>query len=220
MKREIFKYFKCIFGLFLCSVGIVFIMKANLGFSPWTSFYEGVSKSLSLSLGQVHILFGIGIISIDLYLGEIIGSGSLLSILLFGIFVDILTLIFVLHIPNILALKILFIFLGTFLFTYGTYIHMSAGLGLGALDSLMIGLSKKYHVQTGKIRTILEILALALAFLLGGNIGIGTIIFSLFAGTFLEKLFIFHKCEPQNIKHRELKSDIRYIRSYIKFTKH
>lgn len=220
MRREILKYFKCIFGLFVCALGMVLIMKANLGFSPWTSFYEGISKNLSLTLGQVHILFGIWIISIDLYLGEVIGGGSLLSILLFGIFVDILTIIFVIQIPNILALKIFFIFLGTFLFTYGTYIYMSTGLGLGALDSLMIGLSKRYHIQAGRIRNILEMLALTLAFLLGGNIGIGTIIFSLFAGTFLEKLFILHKCEPQNIKHRELKSDIRYIRSHIKSIKH
>ncbi len=220
MKREILKYFRCMLGLFICSFGIVLIVKANLGLSPWTSFYEGISKTLSLSLGQVHILFGICIISIDMYLGEKVGSGSLLSIILFGIFVDILSIILIVRIPNIYAFKIFLIFLGTFLFTLGTCTYMRAGLGLGALDSLMIGLSKRFHMQAGKIRNFLEGFALISATLLDGNIGVGTIIFSLCAGTFLQKIFKLYKCEPQKIEHRELKSEVKYITSHLKIGRH
>ena len=81
MKKEILKYLKLFLGLFVCSLGIIIIIKSNLGFSPWDVLHQGISKVTNLTIGQASIFVGFIIITLDFFLGERIGSGSILNII-------------------------------------------------------------------------------------------------------------------------------------------
>lgn len=84
MKNEILRYFKLFLGLFICSLGVVIIIKSNLGFSPWDVLHQGISKVTHITIGQASIFVGFIVIIIDFFLGERIGSGSVLNIIFVG----------------------------------------------------------------------------------------------------------------------------------------
>ncbi|WP_320047168.1 hypothetical protein [uncultured Ilyobacter sp.] len=81
MKKEIFRYIKLILGFFCCSLGLVIIIKSSLGFSPWDVLQQGISKVGGITIGQAAILVGGTVITLDLFLGERIGSGTILNTL-------------------------------------------------------------------------------------------------------------------------------------------
>ena len=90
MKKEILKYLKLFLGLFVCALGIIVIIKSNLGFSPWDVLHQGISKVTNITIGQASIFVGFIVITLDFYLGERIGSGSILNIIFLGTFMDLI----------------------------------------------------------------------------------------------------------------------------------
>ncbi len=75
-------------GLFLCALGSVITMRANLGFTPWNVFHQGIHNVTGITIGTANTLVGMFILCIDLLLRERIGLGSICNMLLIGPFTD------------------------------------------------------------------------------------------------------------------------------------
>ncbi|MCS5420669.1 MULTISPECIES: YczE/YyaS/YitT family protein [Psychrilyobacter] len=215
MKKEILRYLKLFLGLFICSLGVIIIIKSNLGFSPWDVLHQGVSKVIHITIGQASIFVGLIVISLDFFLGERIGSGSILNIILGGIFMDLILSLNIIPLGTGITMGIFMMFLGLFVLSLGCYFYMSTGLGCGPRDALMVALTKKTKFSVRAVRNIIEITVLGTGYLLGGYAGVGTVITALFTGSFIQGVFKLFKFDVKSVVHRDIKSEVISLKRYI-----
>ena len=90
MKKESVRFLKLFIGLFICSLGCVTILKANLGLAPWDVLHQGVSKVTGITIGQASISLGVIIVLMDIFLGQPIGIGTVLNFIFIGLFMDLI----------------------------------------------------------------------------------------------------------------------------------
>jgi uncharacterized membrane protein YczE len=178
--RDPYAYIQMMAGFFMLATGIVFILKSNLGMSPWSVFHVGITNHTPLTLGRVTQVVGLGIVVLSLAFRIYPGVGTLLNVIFIGVFIDLVNpyIPFMHHYSTqtgILLGGILFIGLGT-----GLYIN--ANLGAGPRDGLMLGLHKKTGRSIRLVRNSIEVTVLVTGFFLGGPVGIGTVAFALFIG--------------------------------------
>ncbi len=215
VKKEILRYLKLILGFFCCSLGVIIIIKSNLGFSPWDVLHQGISNVGGITIGQAATLVGITVVTLDIFLGERIGSGTILNTLSMGIFMDLILYLDIIPLSTNILTGIPMIFSGLFIFSIGCYLYISTGLGCGPRDALMVALTKKTDLSVRSIRGILEIGALAIGFFLGGYAGIGTVIVALFTGFFLQGVFRLFDFDVKSVVHRDVKMEALLLKSYF-----
>ena len=170
---------RLLLGLELCGVGLALIIAGDLGLDSWDVFHQGISEQTGISIGVVSILVGFGVFAFSLPLGERIGVGTLLNVLLIGTTIDLV--LWRLDTPEQTWLQWVFLVGGTVLFALGSGFYIGAGLGPGPRDSLMTGLAK-HGLRLGWVRTGIELTVLFLGWLLGGSVGVGTVLFALTVG--------------------------------------
>ncbi len=170
---------RLLLGLVTCGIGLAFIIRADLGLDSWDVLHQGLSEQTGISIGLVSILIGFALFAISLPLGEQIGLGTLLNVLLIGTTID-LTL-WVLDEPSSAAVQWLFLIGGTVAFAVGSGFYIGAGLGPGPRDSVMTSLARR-GLRIGSVRTGIEVMVLILGWLLGGSVGVGTLVFALTIG--------------------------------------
>ncbi|MCF8010236.1 MAG: YitT family protein [Clostridiales bacterium] len=173
-------------GLFVLSIGIVLLIRANLGPAPWDVFHTGITNYISLTLGQVMILAGGIIVLLSWVLGVKPYTGTVLNMTLIGFFVDYIMNQGWFIVPHLMFYCIIYMIFGIILCGAGSGIYISANLGAGPRDSLMLALCKITGQRVGVVRTILEVSVVIAGYLLGGLFGPGTIMFSLFIGWVIE----------------------------------
>lgn len=215
MKKEILKYLKLFLGLFICSLGIIIIIKSDLGFSPWDVLHQGISKVGSITIGQASILVGFIVITLDFFLGERIGSGSILNIIFFGTFMDWILYLDIVPLGTSISTGIFMMFLGMFTLSVGCYLYISVGLGCGPRDALMVALTKKTKLSVGVVRNIIEISVLGGGYLMGGYVGVGTVITALFTGIFIQGVFKLFKFDVKSVIHRDIRNEVILLKRYI-----
>lgn len=215
MEYRVKNIMRLLVGLFVCAFGIVLTINANLGLSPWEAFHHGISKNLGITMGQASIGLGIIIIIIDIALGENLGVGTILNMLLIGVFMDFFMLNNIIPKSNNLIIGFIMTFLGMFIIGLGCVLYIGAGYGSGPRDGLMIALQKKCDKPIKLIKMCIELFALIFGYLLGGSIGIGTVITTLVFGVFIQYAFEICKFDTKKIKHRYIVDDIRYIKYKI-----
>ncbi len=215
MKKEILKYLKLFLGLFVCSLGIIIIIKSNLGFSPWDVLHQGISKITNITIGQASIFVGFIVITLDFFLGERIGSGSILNIIFFGTFMDLILYLDIVPLSNNLFIGVFMMFLGIFVLSLGCYLYISTGLGCGPRDALMVALTKKTKFSVGTVRNVIEISVLITGYLMGGYAGVGTIITAIFTGSFIQGVFKLFKFDVKSVIHRDVKTEVILLKKYI-----
>lgn len=170
---------RLLLGLVICGVGLAFIIRADLGLDSWDVLHQGLSEQTGISIGLITIVVGFALFAISLPLGEQIGVGTLLNVLLIGTTID-LTL-WVLDEPSSAAVQWLFLLGGTVAFALGSGFYIGAGLGPGPRDSVMTSLAR-WGLRIGYVRTGIEVMVLILGWLLGGSVGVGTLVFALTIG--------------------------------------
>ena len=213
MRYGIKNFIRLIIGLLVCSIGIVFTIQANLGLSPWDAFHHGLSRNLGITMGQASMLLGIIVIIVDIFLGENLGIGTILNMFLIGIFMDFFMLNNIIPISPNMATGFIMMFAGMFIIGIGCVIYIGAGYGSGPRDGLMVALHKKTKKPVKIIKTCIELFALTFGYILGGSIGVGTIITTLVFGLFIEYAFKICKFDANKVKHRYIVDDIKYIKS-------
>jgi len=182
-----------IVGLVLCGVAFGLIVGARLGLDPWDVLHQGISNHTGIEIGLVTTLLGFVILIAWIPLRERIGIGTVLNVLIIGTVVDLVLP----HLPDTDSLPVRWAMLVAGLALIGPAIalYIGARLGPGPRDGIMTGLAQR-GPSIRSVRTGIELVALAFGWMLGGTVGIGTILFALTVGPnaqfWLERLDLGH----------------------------
>ena len=174
-KPRFYTVIMLITGLFFFGLGEAIIIGSGSGVSPWTVLAQGISIRTDLSVGTTTFLISIGILIFWIPLKQVPGIGTILNAIIIASTID-LTLPYLPQ-PNDTYLKLLQVCIGIFIVGLGSGIYLISNLGPGPRDGLMIGLQKQTGTSIPLIRTILELSAVTSGWLLGGVVGIGTVLF-------------------------------------------
>jgi uncharacterized membrane protein YczE len=188
MKTLQLRILKTTISMFITAIGIVMMMKANIGLNPWWTFTFGISQISGISTGVVVQIFGLLFILIALLLGVKPGITTILDMILIGVYIDIISKV-PLPVPDNIILQILVSIMGLIILCLGLSLTVSTGLGAGPKDSFTFALMKKTNKSINQIKLIVEGSTFVLGILIGGPFGIGTIIATLFTGQLLSIFF-------------------------------
>jgi len=191
-------------GLFICALGVTLLYKANLGMNPWGTLDLGFNNVFGISIGFSSQLVGFVIILASLFLGIRPGLGTILNMFFIGFFVDQLNKVAKAITFETFPIQLIVFFIGMMTFNFGVYFYLSSLLVSGPRDGLMIGLVKRLNLQVAPIRMSLEATALIIGFLLGGKVGIGTVILTLFNGPILQYTFKVFHFDPKTTQQETL----------------
>lgn len=184
-------------GLCLAGVGIGIFLFSTLGVDPASVFQTGLSKQLNISYGNASALSNLIIIIVILFVDKsYISVSTVLAIFSIGYSADITRLVLEFFIQNDLGLitKILFILIGCYIMAFGVAVYIKAGLGVGAIDSVSQVISDKLKLDYKKVRISSDLLFVAVGTLLGGAVGVGTLVAAFLTGPFIQ--FIRPKTDP------------------------
>ena len=166
-------------GLVLFGVSCAMIVAAGLGLGPWDVFHQGLSGQLGISLGWVVIGVGLVLLLLWIPLRQRPGVGTVSNAIVVGLVID-ATLVF-LQQPGSLLARAALLAAGVTLNGVATGLYIGAGLGPGPRDGLMTGLAARGH-SVRVVRTTIELTVLVVGWLLGGTVGIGTVVYALSIG--------------------------------------
>lgn len=176
------RYAYMIAGFFVLAAGVQTTVQAGLGVSPWDVFHLGVAGRTGLTLGQVSELVGLIIVAVTWPLGVRPRLATILNMVLIGVFIDWLARLGIVPQPQSFLAALVQVTAGYLLLGAGTGFYLSAGLGAGPRDSLMLVLTRRTHRTVALVRTIMEGSVLGVGWLLGGPVGWGTVIGVLLVG--------------------------------------
>lgn len=200
MKSEIFKFrwmgwrrfaydFLMIqFGFVLFGLSIDMMVRANLGLGPWDVLHMALTYHLPITLGEASIGVAFVVVLLDVILREPLGWGTIANMIFIGVWIDILKP-FVPSVPSVFWIQIAYLLLGTIVMGFATAIYISVDAGAGPRDSLMLALSRLSKTSVRRARTILEVSAVAVGWLLGGPAWLGTLVFALTIGPAVQLAF-------------------------------
>ncbi len=192
------------FGLFLYAAGIVATLNSNLGMSPWDVFHVGVSNHTPLTIGQVSQITGLGILILSYFIGVIPGLASIMNMYFIGLFIDVINNMGVYRAPSTLIGKLCLLIFGILMIGWATFFYLKVQLGAGPRDGLMEGLVKKLKKPVWMIRGAIEVLVLIVGFLLGGPVGVGTLITAFTIGFSVQLAFKIGKYDSKSTEHEDI----------------
>ena len=208
-----FRLFKLFVSFIIISTGIIFMLKADLGMNPWSTFAMGVSKVTHISFGQANQIIGLIILLIMIALKIYPGLATILDLSVIGFMVHLIEQLHVVSTPNHLSLQLLMCIVGLFMFCYGLIIYYKCGLGIGPRESIVMEVVKKTNKGFATVKTAIESSVFLCGVLLGGDFGIGTIIITVFTGRIMESLFKKYHYDVKEAKHLDIKNTLRFIRA-------
>lgn len=166
-------------GLVLYGFSTSLLVLSGLGLAPWDVFHQGLAKHSNLAIGTWSIIVGLAVLLLWIPLRERPGIGTVSNVVFIGGTMDVVLA----HIspPHELALRIVCLVVGVFLNGVATGAYIGAGLGPGPRDGLMTGLARRGH-SIRVVRTSLEVSVVVIGWLLGGTVGVGTVLYALSIG--------------------------------------
>ncbi len=167
-------------GLWLYGLAIALMIEGAVGASPWDVFHLGVARHVPLSFGMVMIVTAVGVLLAWIPLRQMPGLGTLANTLLLGPFADLNLAL--LDTPDGLPLRCAYLLAGVTVCAFATAMYIGAQLGPGPRDGLMTGLSRRTGWSIRRIRTLIEVTVLVIGVLLGGTVGVGTLVFAFGVG--------------------------------------
>jgi uncharacterized membrane protein YczE len=176
-------------GLALYGVSLAFLLRAGLGLAPWDVLHQGIAERTGVSIGLVLVVVSFLVLLAWIPLRQRPGFGTLANASLVGLVVD-LTLS-VLDDAHAWPLRVGLLVLGVLLNGLATALYLGASLGAGARDGLMTGLVRRTGRSVRVVRTVLELSVLVVGFLLGGTVGVGTVVYALAIGPVAHALLPF-----------------------------
>jgi uncharacterized membrane protein YczE len=173
-----------LFGLVLFGIGIALMAEADMGLGPWEVFHQGIATMTGLQLGTVSILLGVPILLAWYPLGERPGVGTLINIVLVGTATNVA--LGVIPPAEGQPQQLLMMLAGVVTIAIGSGLYLASDLGPGPRDGLMTGLHFRFGWSIRRSRTAIELSVLILGFLLGGTVGLGTVVFALGIGPMVQ----------------------------------
>jgi uncharacterized membrane protein YczE len=198
------------FGLFLFALGVVMILYADLGMSSWGVFQVGVMNVFGLTFGQASQLVGLGVLVLGWALGFPPGFGTVMNMYFIGYFIDLIINWGIVPTFRNTVLQFALMVGGMGVLGMATYLYLNPKLGAGPRDGLMIGLVKKLDRPVGQIRGGIEVTVTVLGYLMGGPVGVGTVITAFATGYFVQMAFKLGNYD-RNAKHMDLYDLLKYL---------
>jgi uncharacterized membrane protein YczE len=174
------------FGLALYGFSDGLLLLGGLGVDPWDVLHQGLSREVGLAVGTWSIIVGACVLVLWIPLRQRPGLGTLSNVVVIGVVIN-LTLATI-PAPHALALRVAAMLGGVFLNGVATGAYIGAGLGPGPRDGVMTGFAARGH-SIRVVRTVIELTVLAAGWLLGGTVGVGTVVYALGIGP-LAHIFI------------------------------
>ena len=204
--KPISSLFRILLGLLIYSFGVYLTIYANIGLAPLDCFGMGIAKHTSLNYGSSMALIGVCAIVIQLILRERIGFATLFDALITGR----LTQFFIDISPypenHSLWLGIVFMLFGFLFITLWMYVYMSAECGCGRKDGLLVAIGKRMpKIPIGVVEMLLWAVVTLIGWMLGGTVGIGTVISTFGAGAVMHLFYTVIHFEPRKLRHRSIK---------------
>ncbi|MBV6391688.1 MAG: hypothetical protein KPEEDBHJ_00900 [Anaerolineales bacterium] len=186
-------------GYALFGVAIALTIRANLGTGTWPVLEVALARMTGWSVGAITIVVGFVVLAIALALGEKIGWGTLGNILFIGLWLD-LMLWLIPPVETNLPLQSAMLLGGILLQGVATAVYIGVDVGAGPRDSLMLAMHRATKLSLRMARGSVEVTVLAIGWLMGGPVGIGTAVFALLIGPSIQWAFKVFDVHP----HREL----------------
>jgi len=202
--REIIRVIKLFMGLFVFAIGVVMILRANLGFPPWDVFHQGVGLHLGLTLGRASILTALVIVAVVVLVKERVGFGTLCNMIFVGVFMDVILSKDWIPLMHGFISGVAMMIGGLLALGVASVLYIGAGYGAGPRDSLMVVLTKRTGKPVGLCRGCIEGTALLTGWLLGGYAGIGTVISALGIGVAVQVVFSILRFDVKAIHQESL----------------
>lgn len=199
-------------SLFANGFGVYLTIQANIGAGPWDVLNLGLSRTLGILYGNASIAVSLTILLIDIALREPIGIAMFIDAVVVGKAVDFFNWIHAVPpcaspltgIPVMIA--------GLFILAYTQYGYMIASLGCGPRDTLLVGLAKRARrLPIGAVSIALLSTATLIGWLLGGPVGIGTLICAFGCGPVMQLAFATVHFDATGIRHQRLKDSVRVV---------
>jgi uncharacterized membrane protein YczE len=171
-------------GLLLYGLSMALQVQALLGLGPWDVFHEGVAEHTGLSFGTVVIITSVAVLLVWIPLKQKPGLGTISNVIVVGLAAD-LGLAIIPESHN-LPVQAVMLAAGVGLNAVAGAAYLGANFGPGARDGLMTGFVRLTGASVGRVRTTIELSVMAIGFLLGGTVGIGTIVYALSIGPLLQ----------------------------------
>jgi uncharacterized membrane protein YczE len=166
-------------GLILYGVSSSMLLLAGLGVDPWDVFHQGLSRRLGLGVGTWAIIVGLGVLLLWIPLRQRPGFGTVCNVIVVGVVIDVM--LATIHPVHGLPAQIAVMLAAVILNGIATGAYIGAGLGPGPRDGLMTGLAARGH-SIRVVRTSIELTVLAVGWILGGTVGVGTVVYALGIG--------------------------------------
>ena len=199
------EWLKIVLGLLVFAFGVHLTIYANIGLAPWDCLGMGISYHTPLNYGLSMTAIAVIILIIDILLGERIGYGTIIDALLTGNFIQMFNGLNPLHENDNLWLGIAIMIFGLAFMAIGMLIYMKGAQGCGPRDALLIGLGKRMsRIPIGIVEILLWSLVLLVGWLLGGPVGVGTLISTFGAGIVMQLIYNALHFEPRKIVHRDI----------------
>ena len=177
--RPVVRSLRLLVGLVLFGLALALLVHGGLGLDPWTVFSFGVSRHVALTLGEVTVVSSVVVLLLWIPLRQRPGLGTVANALVVGPVLDLG--VAWLPTPDAFALQVLFLVLAVLLVAVGTGLYVGVGWGPGPRDGLMTGLVR-LGLPLYLARTLIEGTVLLIGWLLGGTVGLATVVYALAVG--------------------------------------
>ena len=199
-------------SLFVNGFGVYLTIQANIGAGPWDVLNIGLSRSLGILYGTASIAVSLSILLIDILLKEPIGIAMFIDAVVVGKSVDFFNWIHAVPACQSLWTGIPVMVAGLFILAYTQYTYMIASLGCGPRDTLLVGLAKRVkRVPIGAVCIALLSTATLAGWLLGGPVGIGTLLCAFGTGPIMQLAFTTVRFDATGIRHQRLMDSMKVM---------
>jgi uncharacterized membrane protein YczE len=168
------------FGLLIFGLGDSLLIQSQIGNAPWSVLAQGVSERLEITLGWSTFFISSLVLLLWIPLRERPGFGTLSNIVVIAFAIQLGITIF--PSSDRFFISLLYCILGIALVGIGSAFYITCGLGSGPRDGLMTALHSRTGFRIGRVRLTIEAFVLILGAILGGTVGLGTLLFALFIG--------------------------------------
>lgn len=177
--RRVRRAVQLLTGLVLYGVTAAMMVLAGLGLDPWDVLHQGLSRTFGLGIGTWAIILSLAVLLLWWPLRQRPGIGTIVNALLVGAVIDLVLAL--VHPPHALAARVVLLLGAVAGNGVATGLYIGAGLGPGPRDGLSVGIATRGHSMR-VVRTSIEATVLLIGFLLGGTVGVGTLLYALAIG--------------------------------------
>jgi len=202
-------------GFFLCACGTVLALNSKLGLSPWDVFHQGLSRVTGLTIGQSSIAVGLFIVIIASMLGVKAGVGTIANMVVIGCFIDLIMYMDFIPVCRTFYGGVFMMIASMFTTAFGCFLYIGCEMGCGPRDGLMVALMKITGKPVSLIRLCLETGAMVIGWMLGGFIGIGTLMTAFGIGYCVQIVFKVFDFDVNSLEHRNMKQGLVFLNDCI-----